>query len=87
MRKSAYDSLQLGKQSFYNLMTETATEIYCRLNNVQEIQSEMDATNKNRCFRMETDSAGGVCVCVLSGFLFIEDNVSGSCFFARFPPQ
>ena len=45
-------------------MTETATEIYCRLNNVQEIQSEMDATNENRCFRMQTDSTGGVCVCV-----------------------
>ena len=55
-------------------MTETATEIYCRLNNVQQIQSEMDATNENRCFRMQTDSTGGVCVCVLSGFLFIEDN-------------
>ena len=54
-------------------MTETATEIYCRLNNVQEIQSEMDATNENRCFRIQTDSAGGVCVCVLSGFLFFED--------------
>ena len=26
-----------------------------------------------------------VCVCVLSGFIVIEDNVSGSCFFARFP--
>ena len=58
MRKSAYDSLQLGKQSFYNLMTETATEIYCRLNNVQEIQSEMDATNDHRCFRMQTKSTG-----------------------------
>ena len=52
-------------------MTDTAIEIYCRLNNVQEIQSEMDATNRNRCFRMETDSAGGVCMCVSFQALFL----------------
>ena len=37
-------------------MTETATEIYCRLNNVQEIQSEMEATNEHRCFRMHANA-------------------------------
>ena len=52
-------------------MTDTAIEIYCRLNNVQEIQSEMDATNRNRCFRMEKDSAGGVCMCVSFQALFL----------------
>ena len=50
--------MQLVKQSFCNLMTETATEIYCRLNDVQEIQSEMDTTNDQRCFRMQTKSPG-----------------------------
>ena len=50
--------MEIVKQSFYNSMTETATEIYCQLNNVQEIQSEMDATNEHRCFRMQTESTG-----------------------------
>ena len=31
---------------------------YYYMNNVQEIQSEMDATNKHRCFRMQTKSTG-----------------------------
>ena len=73
-------------------MTETATEIYCRLNNVQESKSKVKWTQQMRTDVLEckrTAQVECVCelVCVLSGFLFIEDNVSGNCFFAHFPPQ
>ena len=66
-------------------MTETATEIYCRLNNVQESKSKVKWTQQMRADVLEckrTAQVESVCVPFQAFFLLRIRR-----FFARFPPQ